>query len=76
MRPTLGWQYRKETSVLARFKEMGWIPPSEAKSESNRSGNQEGRQPGSTSAAAGYRAQQYKPLEAPRVRPSDPCSED
>ena len=76
MKPTLGWQYRKETSVLARFKEMGWIPPSEAKSESNRSGNQKGWKPVGTSPAAGYRAQQYKPLEAPGVRPSDSCSED
>lgn len=76
MKPTGNWKFRKETDILARFKEMGWIPPSEAKSESNRSGNQEGWKPGSTSAASGYRAQQHKPLEAPGLRSSDPCSED
>jgi hypothetical protein len=76
MRPTGNWKYRKETDILARFKEMGWIPPSEAKSESNRSGNQQGGEPIGFSKVIGHWPQQHKPLEAPGSRSSDPCSED
>jgi hypothetical protein len=62
------WIYVKaeKTDILARFKEMGWVPPSEAKSESIGSSNKDSRKPGSSGQSPGDREIEHKPLEAVR----------
>jgi len=76
MKPKLSWVYRRETDILARFKEMGWVPPSEGKHEGITGGNTGGRKPGSSSQDPGHHQVEHKPLEASGGGSGDPCLGD
>jgi hypothetical protein len=73
MKPTLGWQFRQDTDILARFKEMGWVPPTERRIESTTGGNTGRREPGGAGQGSGYHQVEHKPLEAAGGGSGDPC---